>query len=459
MTDFATKDQMSVLDRALRVFAPVRGGEGGTVLLMALNVFLLLTAYYIIKPVREALILSEWGAEAKIYASAGQAVLLLGVIPLYSRLADLMNVRRLIATVLVFFSACLVAFYLLARMKVPLGIPFYLWVGIFNMMVVAQFWSFANDYYTEEQGKRLFAIIGFGMSAGAVFGGFITKKLIHPLGLYQLMLLSAALLIVSLLLTVIAANRRKGSAGNQGSSRPPDQEKLDGPGGFALVLKNRYLLLIALMMILANLVNTTGEYILGAKVKEVGEKEVAEVVREPAMTEVAYAAAVDAREKQVGQAIGDFYAGFFAIVNLVGLLTQLFLVSRIVRWFGVNRALMVLPLVATGGYILIALFPVLGVARWAKTAENATDYSLQNTVRNILFLPTTRAEKFKAKQAIDAFFVRAGDVLAALVVLGGTTLLSLSPSGFALVNVFVAFLWVVLAWFIGRRYLLLSQSG
>jgi len=159
----------------------------------------------------------------------------------------------------------------------------------------------------------------------------------------------------------------------------------------------------------------------------------------------------------VGQAIGDFYAGFFAIVNLVGLLTQLFLVSRIVRWFGVNRALMVLPLVATGGYILIALFPVLGVARWAKTAENATDYSLQNTVRNILFLPTTRAEKFKAKQAIDAFFVRAGDVLAALVVLGGTTLLSLSPSGFALVNVFVAFLWVVLAWFIGRRYLLLSR--
>jgi len=272
MTDFATKDQMSVLDRALRVFAPVRGGEGGTVLLMALNVFLLLTAYYIIKPVREALILSEWGAEAKIYASAGQAVLLLGVIPLYSRLADLMNVRRLIATVLVFFSACLVAFYLLARMKVPLGIPFYLWVGIFNMMVVAQFWSFANDYYTEEQGKRLFAIIGFGMSAGAVFGGFITKKLIHPLGLYQLMLLSAALLIVSLLLTVIAANRRKGSAGNQGSSRPPNQEKLDGPGGFALVLKNRYLLLIALMMILANLVNTTGEYILGAKVKEVGER-------------------------------------------------------------------------------------------------------------------------------------------------------------------------------------------
>jgi len=401
-------------------------------MLMALNVFLLLTAYYIIKPVREALILSEWGAEAKIYASAGQALLLLGVIPLYSRLADLMKVRRLIATVLIFFAACLVVFYLLARMGISLGIPFYLWVGIFNMMVVAQFWSFANDYYTEEQGKRLFAIIGFGMSAGAVFGGFITKKLIHPLGLYQLMLLSAALLIFSLLLTFAAANRKTGSGRTPDELRPPDEEKMGGPGGFTLVLKNRYLLLIALMMILANLVNTTGEYILGAKVKE------------------SYEGAV---------AIGDFYAGFFSVVNLVGLLTQLFLVSRIVRWIGVNRALMVLPLVAMGGYIMIALFPVLGVARWAKTAENATDYSLQNTVRNMLFLPTSRAEKFKAKQAIDAFFVRAGDVMAALVVLGGTTLLGLAPSGFALVNVVVASLWVVLAFFIGRRYLLLSRSG
>ena len=457
MKHAADTDRPTILERVLRLFAPVRHGEGGTVLLMALNVFLLLTAYYIIKPVREALILSEWGAEAKIYASAGQALLLLGVIPLYSRLASRMNVRRLISTVLVFFAACLVAFYMLAMAKVRLGIPFYLWVGIFNMMVVAQFWSFANDYYTEEQGKRLFAIIGFGMSAGAVFGGFITKKLINPLGLYQLMLLSAALLILSLLLTVAAANRRKQSGRTSPDHLPPDEEKMEGPGGFALVLKNRYLLLIAVMMILANLVNTTGEYILGAKVKAGREQAVAEVVRTSDMSETAYAAAVVERQKEVGRSIGDFYAGFFAIVNLAGLLTQLFLVSRIVRWLGVNRALMILPLVATGGYILIALFPVLGVARWAKTAENSTDYSLQNTVRNMLFLPTTRAEKFKAKQAIDSFFVRAGDVMAALLVLGGTTLLGLAPRGFALVNVGIAILWVVLAWFIGRRYLLLSR--
>ena len=454
MSRIAGENKVSQLDRFLRLVAPVQGGEGTNALLMTLNVFLLMTSFFIIKPVREALILAVWSAEAKLYASAGQAILVLIASPVYCLLADRVVVRRLIATVLVFFASCLVVFYLLAMAGVRLGIPFYLWVGVFNMMVVAQFWSFANDYYTEEQGKRLFAIIGFGMSAGAVFGGLITKQLSPVLGLYQLMLLSAALLILSLVLTFVADSRKKDRAA---ASRPVKNEKMEGPGGFALVFRNRYLMLIALMMIMANLVNTTGEYILGARVKTASEESVAAVVRAPHMTAVEFEAAEKAREEAVGRSIGDFYAGFFSIVNLVGLLTQLFLVSRIVKWIGVNRAIMILPIVATGGYILIALFPVLGVARWAKTAENATDYSLQNTVRNMLFLPTTRAEKFKAKQAIDSFFVRFGDVLAALVVLSGTTVFSLTPGGFAVVNVVVAALWVVLALFIGRRYLLLSR--
>ncbi len=100
----------------------------------------------------------------------------------------------------------------------------------------------------------------------------------------------------------------------------------------------------------------------------------------------------------------------------------------------------------------MALFPLLAVARWAKTAENATDYSLQNTVRNMLFLPTSRDEKYKAKQAIDTFFVRMGDVLAALLVLGGTTLIHLSSTGFALVNVALGLLWVGLVVVIGRHH-------
>lgn len=446
--------ERSPLERFLSIFAPVRSGEGGSVLLLTLNVFLLLTAYYIIKPVREALILSEWGPEAKIYTSAGQAALLLVVVPLYSRLAGAVDRRRLITFVLLFFMACLGVFYLLALAKVPLGIPFYLWVGIFNVMVIAQFWSFANDVYTTDQGKRLFAIVGFGASSGAVLGGLITGWLIEPVGVFQLLLLSAVLLGGSLLLTWAvdgAARRRQAATPEQSATTP---EKPSGRSGFSLVLRNRYLLLIALMMVLVNLVNTTGEYILSHRAKAAAEAAVPAIAAD-LQGDDAVAAAAE-RKARIRVFTGQFYSSFFNVVNLFGVLIQLFLVSRIVRWFGVQRAILVLPVLATGGYALMGLVPGLAVTRWVKTAENSTDYSLQNTVRNMLFLPTTREEKYQAKQAIDSFFWRAGDMLAGLLVLIGTTTLHLTTSGFAWMNVGLAGIWIVVAVAIGRRYRLLT---
>ena len=135
----------SRFERALRLFTDVRTGEGATVVLLAANVFLLLTAYYFIKPLREALILDESGAEIKSYASALQALILLGAVPAYGALAGRLPRRKLINRVTMFFVACLVAFFALGQLGLNLGVAFFLWVGIFNQMVVAQFWSFAND--------------------------------------------------------------------------------------------------------------------------------------------------------------------------------------------------------------------------------------------------------------------------------------------------------------------------
>ena len=105
----------------------------------------------IIKPVREALILSQGGAEIKSYSAAGQALLLLGVVPLYAALASRLSRRRLINYIGGFFITCLGLFYLLAQFQVPLGVAFFLWVGIFNVVMIAQFWSFANDLYTPKR--------------------------------------------------------------------------------------------------------------------------------------------------------------------------------------------------------------------------------------------------------------------------------------------------------------------
>ena len=96
--------------------------------------------------------------------------------------------------------------------------------------------------------------------------------------------------------------------------------------------------------------------------------------------------------------------------------------------------------------------PLLALVRLVKIAENATDYSIQNTVRNVLFLPTSREQKYKAKQVIDSFFVRAGDVLSALLIFVGTTQLTLRVTGFARVNLVLALVWLVLAVLVGRGY-------
>ena len=248
---------LSPVERTLNLFTEVRRGEAASALLLALNIFLILTAYYILKPVREALILSgSGGAEVKSYVAAGQALLLLGAVPLYAWFAGRHDRRALINRVTVFFAGCLVAFYFLAIAGAPVAIAFYLWVGIFNLMVPAQFWAFANDIYTPETGKRLFVIVAFGASAGAVFGSFITGHLIEPFGIYQLLLVSAGVLLASLVLTNrIDARERMPAAGLQ--TAVEDDMPLGRSGAFQLVLKNRYLLLIALLMLFLNWVNTT----------------------------------------------------------------------------------------------------------------------------------------------------------------------------------------------------------
>jgi AAA family ATP:ADP antiporter len=136
----------------------------------------------------------------------------------------------------------------------------------------------------------------------------------------------------------------------------------------------------------------------------------------------------------------------------------LFLVSRILKYLGVRIALLFLPILAIGGYSLIVFFPILSIIRWSKTAENATDYSLQNTVRQVLFLPTTREEKYKAKQAIDTFFVRAGDVLSAVLVFLGTTFWAFQTAEFAIVNIVLATVWLILSVIIGKRNMRLTKN-
>ncbi len=448
--------QRNPLDRFLLLFAEVRAGEALTAALLTVNLFLLLTAYLIIKTVREALILSEGGAEIKSYAAAGQALLLFALVPIYGYLASRVNRIKLINGTSLFFISNLVAFYLLAQLRVPLGVGFFLWVGIFNLFIIAQFWSFANDIYSEDQGKRLFAIVAFGGSAGAVLGPKLASSLFEPFGPYLLMLVTAALLGVCLIFPNLV-NRRETAPGQLAKKAREIDQPLAKGGAFKLVMGKRYLLLIAALMIVSNVVNTTGEFILGKTVIQEAQRFADSESAAPSTEGTVSSSAKEYNSKKVRDFIGRFYGDLFFTVSLLSAVAQLFLVSRIMKFCGVPGSLFFLPIVALFGYSTISLIPALAFIRLAKVLENSTDYSLQNTARQALFLPTTREEKYKAKAAIDTFFIRIGDLLSTGLVFLSVQF-ALSMQTLTLINVSLVTLWLLLVTGIGRSYRALTAE-
>jgi AAA family ATP:ADP antiporter len=422
------------LDWFLSLFAEVKPGEGLIALVLTLDVLLLLVAYYLLKTVREPLILASGGVAAKNYAQAIQAVVLMGFVPLYAMLTARLERMTLITVSLVFFASNLVLFWGLALLKVPgIGGAFFVWLGCFSLTSIAQFWSLANDLYTQEQGKRLFAILGIGASVGAVLGSYLAKLLFKPLGPYVLMLVSAALLLVCLGLGWFANRTLAGM-----TQEKKKEEPIGGKNGFSLILADRYLLLIALVIMVLNLVNTTGESILDLSQIQAAE------------AQPGYAAMTAAEQEQArSNFIGEFRGDFFFWVNLVGAVTQMFLVSRVFKYLGIKIALFSLPVIGLIAYGGIAALPVLWFVRIAKIAENSCDYSLYNTTKQALWLPTSREDKYNAKMTIDSFLVRIGDLVSSGASIAFLAL-GFGIRAYALANLGLILVWLFLALAIGR---------
>ena len=427
--------QKTLLERALSIVTEVRAGEGVSALLLAANAFYLLAFYQVLKLVREALILSESGAVAASYAAAGMAAILFIFVPAYSAFAARVNRVWLVCGVTLFFASHLLIFWALGSAGVRIGVAFYIWIGVFNMVAVAQFWAFANDVYSSERGKRLFPLVGVGATLGAALGSLLATLVFGGIGPYVLMLIAAAGLLVPIALTIIV-NRREAEM-RRDAQVVSEQPLAKGSNGFKLVLTNRYLLLIALMVLVFNLVNTLGGFMLNDLITKTADARIA----------AGLAAAADRRA-----IIATLSGTVLSSVNILAFILQTFAVSRIFKHIGVRGALFILPLIALGGYTAVVLVPVLLVLQWTKIFENATDYSIQNTTRHALFLPTSREAKYNAKQAIDAFFVRTGDLLQAAVVFLGTEVLVLTVRSFALVNVVLIGVWLLLAVGIAREH-------
>jgi len=448
-TSLLAASRRSPLERVLCLFTDVRPGEGLTAVVMVANVFLILCAYYFVKPLRDGWIaIADIGGfsnvEVKAYTSFAQSLFLAGAVSLYAHLAGRWPRRQLIVRSTLFCISNLVVFWVLrpgflGQQMSGVGVAFYIWVGMFGVFVVSQFWAFAADLYPDERGQRLVPLIAIGATSGAVAGSFLTEALLGS-GVIEssaLLLVAILPLIGSMLLTTLADVRGPvGVGAGHATARPAAAPPSGRPAGaLALVVRHRYLLAVAGVTLFTAWVQTNGENLL---FKVVQDSLAAELVARGITNTVEMKAFV--REWTT-----VFYGNFFFWVNVSALGLQALLASRLLKYGGFGLILLLLPSLSLVTYSVMAFVPILLVVRVMKTAENSTAYSINNTARQVLWLPTTAEMKYKAKPAIETLFVRAGDGLAAATTLVGIHFLALTTRSYFLINVALTVVWLLIA--------------
>jgi AAA family ATP:ADP antiporter len=425
-------------DRFLSLFTTLRPHEGRAAVLLAWQAFVIMAAYYMLKVIREPLILADGSAELKAYTNAIQAALLMVIVPIFARVYHRLGhdgaKHHMMSRLMLFFISNLLLLAVAYGLGWAIGIVYYVWLGIFSVMVLALFWAFSADLYNVRSGQRIFPVIAAAGSGGALLGARVAGYWDPLVGHDGVMYTAALMLLIPWWLSgKVEAKIPPGS-----ESFVVDEFHEDPPAiteGFMVVFRSYYLTMIALFIIVMNLINTNGEYIVASFVTQEADRLLAAgqllVTRDVYMTQ--------------------FYSSYNTWFTLIGFLIQLFLVSRIFDKIGVRGAILVLPVLMMINYSLMFLFPVLAVARYAMIAENSTSYSLQNTIRQTLFLPVRREEKYVGKNCIDTFFYRFGDVLSALAIYLGSSVIGFGLSGFVVTNGVLALVLFWFSWIIGRR--------
>ncbi|MEX2451369.1 MAG: MFS transporter [Rhodospirillales bacterium] len=396
--------------------------------------FCLLCAYYVLRPVRDAMGLTG-GVRNLQWLFTATFVTMLIAVPIFGAIVAKLPRRIFLPAVYWFFIVNLVIFYFALQAKqyeIYTARVFFVWVSVFNLFVISVFWSFMADLFNSEQGKRLFGFIAAGGTTGALVGPALTAGLAKTLGTASLLLISAALLGVALfciqrlLLVVKHRNAEAYEATGQAQS-----EKLIGGGiltGAAQVFRSPYLIGICLYLFIYTALSTF-LYFQQAHI-------------------VADAFESKAERTQV-------FAVIDLTVSILTLLTQFFVTGRFMKYLGMAAALAFVPLVGVIGFIALGLYPSLIAVIVFQTLRRASNYAISRPAREVLYTVVSAEEKYKSKNFIDTVVYRGGDVLSGWT-FAGVKALGMSLSSMAFIAVPIAVLGCVVAVLLGRKHAALA---
>lgn len=392
--------------------------------------FSILSAYYMLRSVREAMAIVG-GTQNIPWLFTGTFVVMLLATPAFGWVTSKYSRKQFLPWVYYFFIVNILIFFSLftyaERNELEtlwIARAFFVWLSVFNLFVVSVFWSFMADIYSKEQGRRLFGLISAGGSAGAILGPFMTHVLVVPLGFENLLPLSAGLLMFSVF--CVAQLRRWAEQGPaEGHDTPVDTTTPIGGGalaGIRQVLTSPYLGAIALGGAFASLMGTATYIYMAQLVSE-------------------------------NFATTDEHTQVFALIdlmtNVLSMTCQLIIVKQVVQRFGIGVSLAVLPIVSVIGFALLAANPVFIVIAALQVVRRSITFGMAKPTSDMLYSVVSPEEKYKAKNFTETALYRGGDLVGAWVV---KIMAGLGLSGVSLVCVPLAAIWTAIAFWLGKDY-------
>jgi AAA family ATP:ADP antiporter len=418
----------SPLSRVIRATTKIEPNEVRATLLSFFFVFVLMTAYSILKPVRDALA-ADWGNVGLSVTWTANFVLSVIAVSAYGAALSNVSFRKVVPGVYGFFALTFLSLYVVtASVADPtlFNKVFYVWVSVFSLFHLSVFWSFMSDLFSRSQAPRLFGFIAAGTSVGAIVGPLLTALLVDILGTSAMMLVSASLLLIPIPVIVALERLRVSdlSGESRGGTTPAQSAMGKNPfAGFSLFFSDRFLLTIGAFILLYVTINTFVYFELQDLTREYG---------------------INTRTK--------IWSWIDLATNALTLFTAAFVTGRIVTKLGMQTALALMPgliaigvlaLVAAPGLIVLAVFQVL---------RRVGNYAITRPSREMLFTLVDRETRFKAKPVIDIVLYRGGDMLTAWMFTVFAEGLGLGLAGIAALISGIAALWTGVALYLGRQY-------
>jgi ATP:ADP antiporter, AAA family len=418
----------SPLAQVFKKLAAVEPYEVRAVVLSMLYFFFLFGSYSVVKPVRDAM--------GTVYGVAHLQELFTATFiasfvfaPLYSGLASRLKLSTFLPWVYGFVAVTILLFYaLFVSGKYQdhwIAAGFYVWVSTFNMLIISVFWTFMADIFSRTQAKRLFGFVAAGGTIGGIVGPAIATFLATRVGNSNLLLISSAGFgVTAVLVRMLAAEKRKLLAEGVEAQPTSLEHRLKGNpfDGFRLLLRSRYLLLLAVFLLLMTWISTIVYFQLGDLITK----------------------AFASREART-----QAYATIDLTVNSFAVLIQLFGTGRIIARFGVNMGLLLNPIIMVVAFLAIAFSPVLLVLGGVQIVRRVAEYAVARPTREMLFTVVDQESRYKAKNVIDTVVYRFGDFSSAWV---SAAILPYGLAGLAIFGAIVSAIWFPVAYLLGKGY-------